>query len=533
MSEATKIQGPNHPEINRPNEIYNQLFRSDPLLLKTKSQKEYVKHLVGHTLGFRSKIGFSSSAIDLHNETSVEQLKWQATSPPDVTPQVQQAIQDYIKCKAQRKPLSETAQKLLKPFIKWSNGEKTSRRGYNSDRPLPEFKGKSGNNKILLAAVGLRVTISTAGEQVIPGENLCLLPRNTLTQDGISLNETDIAAELGRTDCVHSERLKTWQNQYLECLKRTLDAGAQIICFPEFALPPDSAANSMNETIAKLLEATENDLFLFAGSRHQGLQNAGLIYCKKAGTLSKPMWHYKIASSRGLGENILGPRINVIPRYVSRLIANGATYAFEITVAICYDAFDPTVFLSLLRQSAQVNDSSSICRLILVPSFNPSSDFVALLRDLSFLARCSILYVDALHGEAKMYTCGFDIADFAAESDANSGVDPILAMCQDELNNLTGQLGYRKIEALEVLISSLQELKSDGGLDNNVSFHNCPSCTTGHDEQTELNCWRDILFLEIDWRLIAALETFRSTYFDENEMDLPFALQTNYLASTV
>ena len=83
-----------------------------------------------------------------------------------------------------------------------------------------------------------------------------------------------------------------------------------------------------------------------------------------------------------------------------------------IGIAVCYDAFDPTTFLSLLIQ-ARTDGSDHVPKILLVPSFNPSRDFVALLRDLSFLARCAVVYVNALHGDAEMFVCGFSITDFA------------------------------------------------------------------------------------------------------------------------
>src|SRR5262249_53376938 len=82
---------------------------------------------------------------------------------------------------------------------------------------------------------------------------------------------------------------------------------------------------------------------------------------------------------------------------------------YEITVAICFDVYDPTVFLSLVLKHVK-NLSEYQKTIVLVPSFNPSPDFVELLRDLSFLAQCPVIYVNWLHGDARAFVCGFAIS---------------------------------------------------------------------------------------------------------------------------
>jgi len=74
-------------------------------------------------------------------------------------------------------------------------------------------------------------------------------------------------------------------------------------------------------------------------------------------------------------------------------------------------------------------------RMMLVPSFNTSIDFVALLRDLSFLSRSMVVYVNGLHGDAKMYICGFAVSDFTERS----RVDAIRGQLRIKVNQLRSE----------------------------------------------------------------------------------------------
>src|SRR6185312_11081533 len=114
----------------------------------------------------------------------------------------------------------------------------------------------------------------------------------------------------------------------------------------------------------------------------------------------------------------------------------------EITVAICFDSFDPSTFLSIVFNSAY-HAAALHHRIILVPSFNTSTKFVELLRDLSFLTKCTVIYVNSLHGDARTFIGGIAIRDIVNRSGA-SVIDQLKAEHEkvfQERKNEQGQIG--------------------------------------------------------------------------------------------
>ncbi|WP_192581675.1 hypothetical protein, partial [Micromonospora sp. AMSO12t] len=69
--------------------------------------------------------------------------------------------------------------------------------------------------------------------------------------------------------------------------------------------------------------------------------------------------------------------------------------------------------------------------IILVPSFNPSDDFVELLRDLSFLTGAVVVYVNSLHGDARVF-----IAGCAVGAVLDGGGATLLAKMEEHLDTM-------------------------------------------------------------------------------------------------
>ena len=200
-------------------------------------------------------------------------------------------------------------------------------------------------------------------------------------------------------------------------MKDALDLGSHFILLPEFALPPklDGQQHSIEEEITKLASSYKHPYFLFSGSRHEGIYNRGFIITRSTEEPepTKRWWHYKLASARSLGENVMGPQNPASPTYrfnLEPIDTEGELLELEVVVAICVDVFDTSTFINYVINAA-LAASDRYKTVILVPSFNPAREFLHALRDLSFLAACPVIYVNGLHGDAKLFLYGIDVSD--------------------------------------------------------------------------------------------------------------------------
>jgi hypothetical protein len=251
-----------------------------------------------------------------------------------------------------------------------------------------------------------------------------------------------------------------------------------------------------------------------------------------------------MASARNLGENILGPHHNRLPSTTALIsLKDAPPLRLAIAVAICYDAFDPSAFLNLVQQGHKLRGEQR-AGVILVPSFNPSDDFVALLRDLSFVTQSVVVYVDGLHGNAKMFICGFAVSDFAErkpfiQKEIRRYLDTYhtkQADIQEEMKtfeeqnrqyrSLKRQLGLitKRADALQELQDSLSALAISRGLDHLITVERCPDCSRKKHHQELGRCDRDILYYNLDPRFIDALRKYRQNYV--NDRYLPKSLRT-------
>jgi hypothetical protein len=549
-------------------QIYESIFDKDPLLLLDDNQTLYGDAMLQHLLVYRPLTTSTPHPVDPLKDDAAVIYERQAASlvrpPKDVTKR-------YIRARRSRDPISRGDFDALKHVTMVADGELTKRRRFQFDGPLPglpthtaaedgldDLAKKDFRHRLRIAAVGYRLKVSLVDNTGFLSEELCALPGNNDARVP-RLKERATNSQLGRTRLRRGKHLVRWEDSILRHLEKALDRHCAVIVMPEFALPIDRKqkdAKSIVERIHEMCQQKEaNDYFLFAGTRHEERYNRGLIVSKRKGKLSNVRWHYKVASARGLGENILGPFRKSLPSYRSSLKLRQDTF---ITVAICYDAYDVTTFLNIVLEAADGWGKKS--KIILVPSFNRSKDFVALLRDISFLARCPLIYVNALHGDAKMFVCGYALSDFAIQENFNrllQSIDDQLKSLPDASNDLQpgwqsrqhnaeyniemqppadwwGNEPPNKKNTLDKLRERLQRWSDTGRLNNMFTLEECEKCENDKNKHQsgDRHCGRDLLYYNIDLELIEALTEFRRLYYGD-ESFLPNPLQYKALKTAI
>ncbi|WP_271600845.1 hypothetical protein [Bradyrhizobium sp. CCBAU 45384] len=389
---------------------------------------------------------------------------------------------------------------------------------------LDRWSQQEFDRRLRVAAIGYRVPISKLSTAEL-GEDLRFLAPQDDTP--VVSNEAPLPTELGRTTLAEKADIHDWHDAISALARRTLDRQSRIIVIPEFCLPPRNS-RSIAQDLRNACSNAALDYFFFAGTRHEDRYNRGLILSKRHGKTSiHDHWHYKAASARGLGENVLGRAGTTALSYETSVMFNSDE--MRVAIAICYDTYDPTTFLNVFLDAVR-NQEARRPRIVLVPSFNPSPDFVALLRDLSFLARCAVVYVNGLNGDAEGFMCGFSLSDFDRRPDGI--VETLLARegaLKGEINNLiAGALDPNKVKQLsrkrtqlkevEILRGRIETLKLRGALDHIITFEDCPHCATPGALHTHRLCYRDIQYYNLDLALLSALFDFRRFYF----LDEPF-----------
>jgi hypothetical protein len=210
------------------------------------------------------------------------------------------------------------------------------------------------DKRIRIAAVGYRVRISAIPEQALLGEQLCPLAPIKDQPIAEGLREAVGIGEIGRTRAPDGSDVQEWADTVVRYIEHAHRRKSHVIVLPEFTMPvADKSKPPFDERLAGACASAQYDHFIFGGSRHEGGYNRGMVFQTKSKTPNqKWSWHYKVASARTLGENILGPSHNMIASYPSYInLPDKRAVDLAISIALCYDAFDPSVFLGLVRQA--------------------------------------------------------------------------------------------------------------------------------------------------------------------------------------
>jgi hypothetical protein len=544
---------------------YDKIFSEDPLLSEERYLKEYCGRLLNNILENRTLHTAEPVQFDLHVEKDHANFDRPAPKEP---PKLKQAeIDAYRAAYLRREPFKLSKRSLdrlkdttmvMNPRTTWKRALKklqaandTSKArgpqkpplGKRPEPPYPEHSeaktdlatAASGMDaRLRIAAVGYRVRISAIPEQAPLGEDLCMLAPIPDRPMSDQLPETVGARELGRTHLTKTADLPAWQNTVERYISLAQERGSHVIFLPEFAMPAADKDGTFDKRIATLCGNAKYDHFVFTGSRHEGSYNRGLVFQTRDGKLNERLvWHYKVASARTLGENILGPHHNKVPSYPSYAELTSRRIELAISIALCYDAFDPSVFLRLVRQGLRLRNEAWQSSLILVPSFNPSEVFVALLRDLSFVTRSTVVYVNALHGNAKMFICGFAVSDFIGNLEK---IKRKIAQAQKALAARRRAVGeskdgsYRsrraliieideRSEALTDLEDALNALDASRGLDHMITVERCEECERADRQHSSLSrCERDVLYYNIDPKLLRALTRYRENFINDSHL---------------
>jgi hypothetical protein len=523
-----------------------EIFRDDPLMLQEKNQRKYFDDLLTRMIIDRSMRVTSIVNLNQPRQAALDPSRSLPKEPPH-----SKLVSDYLRSRRLRTQMPKDRWAQLKDYTMAFNAVFTEERKKFSPHAVANHKLKKKgvrstlDKRLRIATVGYRIMISRLLNQGYFGEDLGVLP--DFPEAAVSdLNEASGVNYLRRTKPI-GDRAK-WETAILTRIEAAHRSSSHIIVLPEFALPSaktgdaltiQSRINSVTKKFAK------NDVMLFAGTRHEGLYNRGLLIWKRLKQI-EDCWHYKIASARKLGENILGPPGITMPLYIKNFTCGGRTVAVGCMVAICYDAFDPTVFLNMLKQAVESYEHVKHL-IILVPSFNTSQDFVAMLRDLSFLGRCCVVYVNGLHGDNTLYAYGFSVSEFLKKKTHTK------KLMAKEIKRLEGEIDkeearYAKaikndpdsdrspaekqrlkdnremLTALERFQSKMSEFQSDGALDHLITIESKPAKTMQRETFGD-----DILYYNLDLGLLEALKTFRHNFF-LNDKRLPSPLSFRELS---
>jgi len=554
-----------------------RIFRNDPLILSSESQAEYGVALLENVLLLRtSKFGLPD-IVDFYDEAPEPEGEVQPVAPSPLPND--DLAQRYFESRVSRKKIkaSKREQVALREVTAVCAGERTSRRRrrvtdkqtreqkqpFASHEKAREALGKHRvdiNQRLRIAAIGLRVRVSSLVGKAHLKEDLCVA--KPLKTGEIIRGIPDKAGipELGRTrrparQDPKNKRWERWTETLLNHVETAVTSGSHVVVFPEFALPPDVKGKSIEQRLRSTFEHMRTHYrshFVFAGSRHEGGVNRGPIYYLKP---DKPLhdeeWHYKLASARALGENILGPRSDAYKTY--RVVIDGIkekSFPIHVTVAVCYDTFDPSTFLSLVRQSAKI-ESTQTAQVILVPSFNPSEDFVQLLRDLSFLTGALVIYVNSLHGDARAFIAGCSVkalldsssaelvkhmTQYITELEKKRGAASANMQKADSKNDARAVEDNRKRanlfltrqKILQNLRERVRKLIKRKGLEHLITVEFCQQCKD-RSHADDYGCLTDILYYNIDVELLEILKIWRRGYIQSTESFIPAPFQYDQL----
>jgi predicted amidohydrolase len=416
-----------HEPLPNTSRLYDSIFNEDPFLLQEENQSKFGDQILRNLLVERAIAASDPFDVTLNDTSSRSEFK--SLPQPSKRPLSQTLRDAYLTTYRSRSPIKDKSIiDDLQQVTMVADGEKTTdRRG---DRIADHETAKDAlaktlspmESRLTIATIGYRVRIGRIFEKPLLDEELGPRVPAKLSEPLARCKENKTVEKLRRTELNETPRQARW-SRWFESIRRhislALEKGAHFVVLPEYCLPPDlkNRKTSVSTAIRKLANDFKQEFFLFSGSRHEGVYNRGFIVFreKREDVLTKNWWHYKMASARGLGENIMGAQNWKLPTYNFTIAPQKFDKPLQcrVCVAICYDIFDPTTFINYVVQCV-AGGATPRETIILVPSFNPSKEFVHALRDLSFIAKCPVIYVNGLHGDARLFLYGFAISDLAA-----------------------------------------------------------------------------------------------------------------------
>lgn len=554
-------------------DAHDKIFGKDPFLMGDDAQIAYRDALIRYLLIHRTSRTAQTFDINLHDPTDWARFAPPQSNPPE-EPEADVAGR-YLKARADRVAVTDAKDlKALRAITMVSDSSLTQRRrqrdGYRPHTVAEADMAKKGANKrgysnldnrLRIAVVGYRVMVSLVPETAYLGEELCIfrphefdLPKLESPEHDPSeraLPERDWLVPLGRTRRTGATPIQQWKEALSTHIQRAHARHAHIIMLPEFALPPlgTKEEQAMENKLLQMSEDPEvEDHFLLAGTRHEGSVNRALILSKKDKKVSGFWPQFKIAAARSMGENILGGRGKNFPAYSMEFaLPDGVKMKATVMVAICYDAFESSTFLRLCQSGALTySRNASEQLIILVPSFNTSKDFTALLRDLSFLTRSAVVYGDSLNGNAKLFFCGIAISDLYDKAENLEGklaavIDDLVRkydhyrktrragadndqVTAEEARGAIARLRHKR-DVSRTFKKNLDSLRKRGALDHLVTVE--PITPKGPANPRLVD--DDLLYYNLDLEVLHVLKTFREDFFLNDDF-LPKALQLDELA---
>jgi predicted amidohydrolase len=214
------------------------------------------------------------------------------------------------------------------------------------------------------------------------------------------------------------ENQARWIKKNQDAIDVALSGGADIVCLGEFDFPPvddrnaaeSTAANeSHRDWIRNRLRDAGRPAVVFAGSSHQwseqGCANIGETFFADADDAGeifiRHQQYEKRLAAKKMGETLTETQEPVHPFF--------ATSLGKVAVLICMEAFDPAMVMSVFAHSRSYNKLD----VILVPSYNRSEMLLRSCQQLSSLANCIVVYVNALgtaeHENAQVYLSGVSL----------------------------------------------------------------------------------------------------------------------------
>lgn len=562
------------PDVSQ---LYDRIFRDDPLLLKEENHTVFGDQILRNLLVERAIASSDPTDVTLGNGPSEKEFR---ALPRPSTRALNQTLRDaYFNSRRDREQIDDKdVFEDLQQVTMVAHGEKTQDRhsslivDHEDARTALSTTDSPLEARLTIAAVGYRVTISRLAERSLLNEELRPRVATKLKKSLTAYPENKTVEKLRRTTLRDKALHAGWFDTIRRHIELALGRGSHFVVLPEFCLPPDVAKPpaTIANAIRKIANRFRHEFFLFSGSRHEGSYNRGFIVSREARkSLTKNWWHYKMASARGLGENIMGPQNWKLPSYNFTLAPKKFEKALHcrVCVAICYDIFDPTTFINYIVQCVEA-DKSVRETIILVPSFNPSKEFVHALRDLSFIAGCPVVYVNGLHGDAKLFLYGFaisDLVDIEARSETPDTAIPPLPnfdeyfracekLLEAKINECAAevramQAAAKKITdrqtktrilqlcsvtyaredmlrhraaSLKSLARDLDRYRNNGALKHLITKQGCAKCAENTHNHGDY-CANDVLYYNIDPGLMLAIKDFRNLYFEQDSfLPLPF-----------
>lgn len=287
---------------------------------------------------------------------------------------------------------------------------------------------------------------------------VCCVSSQINVTDTTSHQPGDLELKPFRDGCALLERTcelkaEEWEDLRRAELDEALEEDPDIICFGELAYPAPPPTqlqgwsvegiynyglgrSRFEQRVLQSLRAKQKKPFVFLGSFHcpLTLYNVGVIY--PLGDLQTEA-RVRIRSeklegkSAGISKRRFHERVPMPLLYRKRFPARRAGESLRvppseefhiydlpigrIAVLICSDVVDLNQSLTIARRNGPSEKYEPI-DFVLVPSFNESAKFASMCQELSYLARTTVVVVNANHGIGKfnasnLYCCGLNLTE--------------------------------------------------------------------------------------------------------------------------